>query len=129
MNMTYIRRRARACQRQAGRCFYCQCLMWYGIDLDSFCAKHDLAAEQAMQLRLTAEHVIARCDNGSDDASNIVAACLYCNMKRHASKQAKTSRNYARYVRAQIRLNQWHLFDPRRHGLLPEEEMRLPNTT
>ena len=131
MKKTYLQRRTRtrACRRQAGHCIYCECLMWQGSNIDAFCAQHDLDPEHAQQLRCTAEHLLARCDGGSNAASNIAAACLYCNLKRHACRKAKASHNYARYVRAQMRKNQWHLFDPCLHGLLPAKETPRPAAT
>ena len=126
MRKTYAQPRSHAFHLQAGRCFYCECLMWQGNDLETFRTKHDLTEDQVLQLRCTAEHVIARCDGGSDDASNIVAACHYCNLKRHACLQAKNSKNYAKHVRAKIRLKEWHLFDPDCHGLLPVKETFPP---
>jgi hypothetical protein len=51
-----------------------------------FARLHQLSLRDARERRCTAEHVTARCDNGQDTESNIVAACLRCNRGRHAGR-------------------------------------------
>jgi len=39
--------------------------------------------------RRTAEHLEARCEGGADSTDNIVAACRFCNGRRHRAKVAR----------------------------------------
>ena len=114
-----IRNRERAFKVQGGRCYYCHCPMWIGKDDKSFRERYSLTSGQARALRCTAEHVIARCDGGKDNAENIVAACERCNFGRHARKKPKTPTEFAAHVGRRIRALRWHDFDVQSRGLLP----------
>ena len=89
-------------KRQGGRCFYCQLPMWVA-QKDS-----EVSAKIApWQLQCTAEHLIARCDGGSNDPDNIVAACRFCNMTRHRSKRPKSPKSYLAFVRRRMVAGRW----------------------
>jgi len=81
MGRSVVKARARAFQRQNGRCCYCQCPTWLS-DAAAFARQHGLTVSQASELRATAEHLVARQDGGKG-AANIVVACLLCNRRRH----------------------------------------------
>lgn len=81
MGSSVVKARARAFQRQKGRCCYCQCPTWLS-DAAAFARQHGLTASQASELRATAEHLVARQDGGKG-AANIAVACLLCNRRRH----------------------------------------------
>lgn len=107
VTMTAIsRRRREAAQAQSLICYYCGLPMWE-TDHVGFAQRHQLTVAQAALLRCTAEHVVARCDGGSDSRANIVAAHLYCNCKRHARRRGITSPNYQEYVQARMRAGRW----------------------
>lgn len=57
--------------------------MWRA-DAKAFAAAHGISRDWARMFRLTAEHLTAKMDGGCTIASNIVAACHYCNHGRHA---------------------------------------------
>lgn len=57
----------RLAEAQNWRCCYCGARMCQGGETD---------------LRATFEHVIPRCDGGSNRKSNLVIACMGCNRKR-----------------------------------------------
>ncbi|WP_353621693.1 HNH endonuclease [Sphaerotilus uruguayifluvii] len=59
-------------------------------------------------LRCTAEHLIARCDGGRDEATNIVAACERCNHTRHQRKHPPVPEVYRADVRKRIARGGWH---------------------
>lgn len=84
-----------AYQKQAGLCFYCGLRMW----LD--------APRGPRPLRCTAEHLIARCDGGSDAPSNIVAACWHCNRTRHKRKHPPAPTLYRDEVRRRLQCGRW----------------------
>jgi hypothetical protein len=57
--------------------------MWRA-DAKAFAAAHGISRDRARMFRLTAEHLAAKMDGGRTIASNIGAACRYCNHGRHA---------------------------------------------
>ncbi|RSV20368.1 restriction endonuclease [Sphingomonas sp. ABOLG] len=106
--MTDLRRlKRRAFESQAGRCFYCEQPMWLA-DAATFAQRHNLSAESARHLQVTAEHVIARSCGGRDESSNIVAACRYCNTRRHRAKDALQADAYLTRVRRRLAHGKWH---------------------
>lgn len=90
-HLKIIHLRRMAAKRQERHCYYCKRLM----------------ASQP-QLRCTAEHLVARSDNGKDSKSNIVAACLFCNAMRHRLFARLTPQAYAATVRTLVDSNRWH---------------------
>lgn len=106
MSTQVYRARALAARRQGNHCFYCGAPMWSGHPRD-FAVTYRISLRQATQLRCTAEHLLARCDGGTAAAANIVAACFYCNQKRHARRVAPDAMSYRDYVRRRIRQGHW----------------------
>lgn len=96
--------RARAYQAQGGRCYYCDHPMWITSNCSEQASSRLPAAYQC-----TAEHLLARCEGGKDSASNVVAACLRCNLRRHRRKGAAPEPEaYQRHVRKRIAMGKWH---------------------
>ena len=93
--------------RQAGHCHYCEQPMWQS-DPAGFAHLYGISAAQAGHLRATAEHLIARSDGGQNCASNIVAACLYCNSHRHWMRAALSPEDYQKRVRSRLKKGKWH---------------------
>jgi hypothetical protein len=100
--------RARAASRQKHCCYYCGLPMW-DEHPEAFMARYDLTRRQAAQLRCTAEHLVPRCQGGFDTARNIVAACAYCNRKRHARRCPSTPAAYRAFVRQRMQGGRWSL--------------------
>lgn len=98
------RKRAFACQ--GGRCYYCGVRMWL-TSFDELAAGRRSEAELA-KLRCTAEHLVARCDGGTDAASNIVAACARCNHTRHKLCRPPEPLTYRKIVARLIARRCWH---------------------
>ncbi|WP_199797071.1 HNH endonuclease [Erythrobacter sp. SG61-1L] len=92
---------------QQGKCFYCQQPMWEG-NPEVFARDYHLSHRQAEFLRSTAEHLVARSEGGGNSASNIVAACHFCNSRRHWGRTALAPESYARKVRARLAKGKWH---------------------
>ena len=100
---------ARAYLLQSGRCFYCGALMWRK-DSDQFASQYNLSPTQTMHLKCTGEHLIAHCEGGSASRSNIVAACRYCNSRRHQAVKPLTPDRYKKHVRKCVAKGHWHQF-------------------
>lgn len=106
-NHIAARRRA-AFLQQRGCCHYCGHLMWEA-DIDSFARASGLTLAQAKHHQSTAEHVVARIDKGTDAQSNIVAACLVCNQRRHRGRagHAPSADDFRRRVRMRCARGAW----------------------
>jgi hypothetical protein len=101
--------RRRAFEQQRGFCHYCGLPMWQD-DEAAFAARLGLSARLTRLLRSTAEHLVARCDGGRDDDSNIVASCLWCNRTRHRgpARTARSPEEYGQHVRKRMAQGRWH---------------------
>jgi 5-methylcytosine-specific restriction endonuclease McrA len=105
---TLIKSRSTAFERQGGRCYYCDFPMWRG-SIEYFARLHGITLGQARQLQCTAEHLLARQDGGGDGRSNIVAACLVCNQRRHKRKLAPEPEAYRTLVQQRLNQGRWHM--------------------
>lgn len=113
MPSSVVASRTAAFIRQDGRCFYCDHLMWLS-EIQEYSSRHRLSLAQARGFQCTAEHLLARCDGGGDARTNIVAACLTCNKRRHARKKSMTVQAYCNHVRSRVCQGRWHAATPRR---------------
>ena len=61
-------------------------------------------------LRCTAEHLTARQQQGRDVAPNIVAACWWCNSRRHMGREEKAPDplRYRQRVQSLMKKGCWH---------------------
>ena len=92
---------------QAGLCYYCKSAMWLK-DVESFATKHSILISDAARFQCTAEHLTARCDGGSNRQDNIVAACIFCNKKRHQTKAPRTPSKHKKHIQKRITKGKWH---------------------
>lgn len=92
---------------QAGRCYYCCQPMWSQRP-SHFAEVYGLKVSAIRPLRVTAEHLVARCDGGTDTPDNIVAACWFCNTKRHKAKRPLAPETFARKVQSRLSVGRWH---------------------
>jgi hypothetical protein len=99
--------RRKACLIQQFRCYYCQLSMWDG-DPQPLCQATGLSPKQARSLQCTAEHLIPWSCGGTNDTSNIVAACLRCNLGRHRRKLVLPHEKYKELVRRRVARQKWH---------------------
>ncbi|MBE9395653.1 HNH endonuclease [Pontibacterium sp. N1Y112] len=97
----------RAFNRQKGRCYYCNALMWL-TDPNTFSGNHQITAKQASRFQCTSEHLVARCDGGKDTQKNIVAACRFCNAKRHQRSSAPDPVSYKQLITQRKNRGKWH---------------------
>ncbi|ACT48960.1 HNH endonuclease [Methylotenera mobilis] len=115
MPTTLIKSRLKAFNLQQGRCIYCELPMW-SDDPESFAKKYKITTKQAKPFQCTAEHLEAKQDGGKDHESNIVAACHYCNQKRHQCKSPKDPVSYKHYVTNRLEKGKWNLCMMYRHS-------------
>ncbi|MBU1776988.1 MAG: HNH endonuclease [Gammaproteobacteria bacterium] len=101
-----IRLRTSAFNFQSGRCFYCGYPMWE-TDCTAYAQKYKMSPSQAKALQCTAEHLDARKDGGKDNPKNIVAACRWCNQKRHQRKLAPSPNDFRKLVQKRLRKGGW----------------------
>lgn len=105
-NTTTQKNRASAFINQGGRCIYCRRPMWQ-THLREFAAANGLSKRQAKKRRCTAEHLLARADGGSNRGTNIAAACLFCNSRRHQLKHVLEPKAYEHFVQGELRAGRW----------------------
>lgn len=99
--------RHQAFVHQSERCYYCDFLMWES-NPEAFAARHKISLAQARRFQCTAEHLIARQDNGTDARQNIVAACYHCNHTRHKMNPAPNPEALRQVVIKQLKNRCWH---------------------
>lgn len=96
-----------AFHHQAGLCYYCKSPMWLNA-IEDFAITHDISLSAAARFQCTAEHLIARCDGGSNRKNNIVAACRFCNSKRHQRKIPPSPFKYRVQIQRRLKQGKWH---------------------
>jgi len=101
--------RRRAFTEQNGHCFYCVLPIWEA-NRETFAKENGVPLRLAGHLRSTAEHLVPRRDSGKNTQQNIVAACYWCNSRRHLGRpeRAPDSQAYKRWVQAQVSAGKWH---------------------
>ena len=115
MSTTLKKSRLKAFNLQQSRCIYCELPMWLDHP-DAFTKKYKITIKGAALFKCTAEHLIAKRYGGKDDASNIVAACHFCNQKRHKCKKPKDPISYKHYVSTRLGKGKWNsVFITRSH--------------
>lgn len=81
--------------------------MWEENPKD-FASKHNVTKKYAARFKCTAEHLLARCDGGKDQEHNIVAACIFCNSKRHQRKTPLVPPEYRAHIQKRLQKGKWH---------------------
>ena len=107
--------RERAFSVQGHLCFYCRHPMWRR-GMEALAVEHGISPDHARMFFVTAEHLIARENRGRTNASNIVAACHYCNKGRHDAHNrhalfdgsAPDFETYATFVLLSVAAGLWH---------------------
>lgn len=101
------RHRRSAFIRQGGLCFYCRQPMLPPGQLHALAQHLDISERVASEIQCTAEHLQARCDEGTDRHDNIVAAHRECNNRRHRMKPAPPPDTLTSLVQAQLQAGCW----------------------
>lgn len=99
--------RLKAFHSQSGKCYYCQQPIWIEGP-EKYAAMYGISLRQASLMMCTGEHLIAHKDGGSSGLDNIVAACHYCNIKRHTRKKDLSPIEYKLYVSKRLHKGRWH---------------------
>ncbi|MBS0353710.1 MAG: HNH endonuclease [Proteobacteria bacterium] len=99
--------RSSAFREQAGRCIYCGAPMW-SHSPQEYAKARGISLADARRFQATAEHLKARSEGGSNSRRNIVAACFFCNQKRHRRKAAPAPDAYQALVQGRIAHGKWH---------------------
>jgi len=107
MSTTLNKSRLKAFNLQQRRCIYCELPMWLD-HADAFAKKYKITIKGAALFKCTAEHLLAKQDGGKDAESNIVAACHFCNKKRHNCKKPKDPIAYKQYVSTRLCKGKWN---------------------
>jgi len=102
-----LRNRLQAFKKQRGHCYYCDAPMWLE-KLSEFAAKYRIRKKQAERFQCTAEHLIARKNGGTNARENIVAACWYCNSRRHRRQADLSPAEYWKVVMCFMERRTWH---------------------
>jgi len=103
------RPRTSAFNIQFGRCFYCGLPMLTGSP-EKFAARYGITLAQANLLRCTGEHLVPHENGGTSAKTNIVAACWFCNSRRHRRPTAPAPAEYKQLVRQKVRQGRWNSF-------------------
>ncbi len=99
--------RSKAFIKQNGLCYYCQFPMW-NKEPSEILSKYNVSIKNLVHFKCTGEHLIAHCEGGSAKHSNIVAACWFCNSKRHQRKKTPNDTQFLKYVRYRIKSGKWN---------------------
>ena len=101
--------RNRRLGQQKWKCHYCGQPMWQR-NLSAFAARYGLDEDKAAFFQATAEHLVPRSEGGANTLRNIVAACLFCNSRRHFAKAPLSHEAFREEVRVQMSKGEWHGF-------------------
>ena len=102
--VTRLRRQQVCAQR--GLCFYCCQPMWEGCP-ERFAHRYGLKLSRVQCLKATTEHLLARCEGRADQPGNIVAACWFCNSRRHRTSRPLPPHDYAEEVQRRLATGKW----------------------
>jgi hypothetical protein len=107
MQTTLTKSRIKAFILQQERCIYCELPMWLD-NYEVFAKKYKITTKGAALFKCTAEHLLAKQDGGRDVESNIVAACHFCNQRRHKCKKPKDPISYKQFVSSRLGKGKWN---------------------
>ncbi len=107
MSKKLVRHRQLAFSHQSGLCYYCNFPMWQK-NPELYAHALGFSLPQAKWHQCTAEHLEPRKDGGKDVQQNIVAACRWCNQKRHSRKLVPSPRAYQQFVNQRLSKGRWH---------------------
>lgn len=87
-----VHHRSAAAKKQRGHCYYC-----------------DVRMRESGPLQVTAEHLLPLSEGGRDAGDNIVAACLFCNSRRHSRPTPMTPEEFRRHVQRRVSQGHWNV--------------------
>jgi hypothetical protein len=107
MSTTLTKSRIKAFNLQQERCIYCELPMWLD-NPEAFAKKFKITIKGAALFKCTAEHLLAKQDGGKDGEGSIVAACHFCNQRRHKCKKPKDPIPYKDHVTKRVVEGKWN---------------------
>ena len=107
MSCNFSKQRLAAFKKQSGQCYYCGSTMWLK-NQKNYASERSISESEASRFQCTAEHLVARCDGGKNSYRNIVAACHYCNTKRHQRKKPLGPLSYRSHIQNRLQQGKWH---------------------
>ncbi|WP_417543038.1 HNH endonuclease [Marinobacter sp.] len=81
--------------------------MWQN-DIENYARQHGISHARARFFQCTGEHLMAHSDGGEANHKNIVAACKFCNTKRHARKCPPSPEGYMAHVKKRLLKGAWN---------------------
>ena len=81
--------------------------MWTS-DPIGFSRKYKITLKQTKQLQCTGEHLVAHANGGPASIENIVAACAYCNRRRHQRDNEISPGKYKSLIAKRLHKGRWH---------------------
>lgn len=99
--------RTNAYHHQNKKCYYCGHPMW-SSSLENFAKSHKISPKQAKHFQCTGEHLMPHGEGGNAKQKNIVAACDFCNKKRHKTKKALSATLYKQKVQSRVSKGAWN---------------------
>lgn len=81
--------------------------MWQK-DIERYARLQGISLACAKYFQCTGEHLVAHSAGGSASESNIVAACSFCNLKRHQRKNPPTPETYSKLVEKRLERGGWN---------------------
>lgn len=97
---------------QQGRCYYCGHMTWSRRP-NEFAFIHGMSIRSAKHFQQTAEHLHPLSAGGSNDVTNVVMACLFCNSRRHRCRVPLAPQAFKAKVQTRIQSGRWHGRRPR----------------
>jgi 5-methylcytosine-specific restriction endonuclease McrA len=99
--------RTHAFYSQHGKCFYCNQPLWKESPIE-LTSRYPISSGKAKLLQCTGEHLVPHSEGGPASTANTVAACWYCNRKRHARKKVLSPERFREFVRKRLSIGVWH---------------------
>lgn len=99
--------RTKAFNAQGGLCFYCEQPMWNEHPTE-LSRRRDVLRRAVRLFQCTGEHLNPHSKGGTSNQKNIVAACLYCNSKRHRRRKALTPKQFKALVKKRVNSGRWN---------------------
>ena len=106
MSRSITNARHQAFINQSHHCFYCCVPIWEHSPVE-FISKYQVTRFEAELFRCIAEHLLPRSEGGLNIASNIVAACWFCNRTRHKARTPLEPVAYRHKVRSRVLKGRW----------------------
>lgn len=107
MSKSIPKNRRAAFNNQGGLCYYCGFPMWLS-EPDRFAVAFKIGKGDSSRFQCTAEHLVAKQNGGGNSAVNVVAACRFCNSRRHRRSSPPSPSAHKKRVQKRLSAGRWH---------------------